>query len=158
MNIFVRYATIAWIHVMRPIWSVIVNSLFWVFHPYKFNEISDLKKSYAKMDLRKLMKSFTWKQDNYKDWIPWASTIMVRDLTDDCDGAASLAKWRMKQHGVDSTILNLYSADGSFGHCICMVKGNTFFVSNESVIDIQNTDRWKEELLAYFDGRYSIIL
>jgi len=104
------------------------------------------------------MGSFVWMKDKEGDWSPWPITIVARGLKDDCDGAAVLAKWHLKKNGFSSRIIHLFSEDMKVGHDICMVEGESFFVSNESIIEINNPQNWKESLFRSFGYQYTHIL
>ena len=101
------------------------------------------------------MNLFKWQDDVVGDWTPWVSTVIAKDLQDDCDGAAALAKWWFKQNGVEAEILNLYS-DKS-GHTICVTKDRTKMVTNERVVNL-NPTCWEKEMLEYFGGKYTEII
>jgi hypothetical protein len=150
-------STYIWIWYFKPIWSFIINSLYWLFHLGNFSSMKKEKERLKGLSLNGVMREFKWKKDNYKDWTPWASTIIARKMEDDCDGAAALAKWYLKAKGMKSSILNLYPEDMSYGHAVCIVAGNNFFVSNDEVIYI-NPSNWKQNLFENLDGDYTIII
>jgi len=114
-------------------------------------------KDYLNLSLKELMSKFKWKKDNLKDWSPWVITIIARDLLDDCDGAAVLAKWWYKKHNVASRIVALYSSDGKLGHAICVRNDNMEFVSNNDIIKLDHTN-WENDLLKKFGNDYSVII
>jgi hypothetical protein len=96
-----------------------------------------------------------WMEDRVGDWTPWIITIVYNGLADDCDGAAALAKWWFKQHGIKAEILNLYS--DKEGHAVCVTKDRETMVTNERVVSL-NPANWKKEMLDYFGGKYTEII
>ena len=107
------------------------------------------------LKIETLMNLFKWTEDTIGDWTPWVMTIICNDFTDDCDGAAALAKWWFKQHGVEAEILNLYS-DKS-GHTVCVTKNRETMVTNERVVQL-NPTCWEKEMLEYFGNKYTVII
>ena len=144
-----------WIKVEKPIWSFIVNSVFWIWHLNKINEVRTDMKALRQMPLEVVMSMFKWKEDYLKDWTPWVSTIVYKSITDDCDGAAELAKWWFKEHGIKADILNLYNSKE--GHTICVTKERTKMVTNERVVNL-NPTCWEKEMLEHFGGKYTEII
>jgi hypothetical protein len=101
------------------------------------------------------MERFVWKADNMGDWTPWVITLIVQNFTDDCDGAATLAKWWFKQNGIKADIFNLYS--DTEGHTVCITKGRTKMVTNERVVNL-NPMNWEKEVMEYFGNKYEVII
>ena len=151
MTTFKLLITKFWLKVEKPIWSFIVNSVFWIFHLNKIGEVRTDMKALRQMPLEVVMSMFKWKEDYLKDWTPWVATIVYKSITDDCDGAAVLAKWWFKEHGVKADILNLYNSKE--GHTVCVAEG--IMVSNGNVIKM-NTDR--DSVLKYFNGEYDTVI
>ena len=144
-----------WIKVEKPIWSFIINSVFWLGHMNKIAAVNTDKRALKKMPIEVVMEMFKWKADSLKDWTPWVSTIVYKSITDDCDGAAVLAKWWFKEHGVEAEILNLYS-DKS-GHTICVTRDRTKMVSNGNVVSLIPAT-WEQEVMQYFNNEYEVII
>ena len=144
-----------WIKVEKPIWSFIVNSVFWLGHLNKIGEVKREMEAIKSLKLETLMGMFKWTEDNFKDWVQWPSTLIYNDFKGDCDDAARLAYWWFKQNGVEAEILNLYS-DKS-GHTICVTKDRTKMVTNERVVNL-NPTCWEKEMLEYFGGKYTEII
>lgn len=144
-----------WIRVEKPIWSFIVNSVFWLFHLNKIGEVRKIKADIKSLSIETLMERFVWVEDKAGDWTPWASTVIAKDLQDDCDGAANLAKWWFKEHGVEAEILNLYSAKE--GHTICVTKDRMRMVTNERVVHLF-PETWEDDILRYFNNKYEVII
>jgi hypothetical protein len=158
MSKFKLVATKLWISFMCPIWSFIVNLFYWICRPFAIKEALAKKKALLSIDnITNVMTVFRWTEDKYKDWLPWVITIVNKDITDDCDGAAVLAKWWWKEKGVKSRIVYLYSADGKSGHAVCILVGNGIFVSNSQVVDLDPTN-WQQDLLSRFNNKYDTIL
>jgi hypothetical protein len=144
-----------WIRVEKPIWSFIVNCVFWLGHLNEIGEIREIKDSLKYINIETLMQRFLWKKDNLADWTPWVYTIIYQDFTDDCDGAAELAKWHFKTKGIKADILNLYNQNE--GHTICVTKDRTKMVSNENVVSL-NPAIWEAEIMQYFNNEYEVII
>ena len=143
------------VYFSKPIWSFIRNCAFWLFHLNKIGAVRSDMKMLKELTLDAFMKKFLWQDDVMGDWTPWVMTIICNDFTDDCDGAATLAKWWFKQNGVEAEILNLYS-DKS-GHTVCVTKSRGWMVSNENVVMLHPLN-WKKEMLEYFGNKYQVII
>lgn len=143
-----------WVKVEKPIWSFIVNLCFWIGHLNKINEAREIKRLLLLQPLEQAMQNFVWVADNWQDWSPWTLTIASRLWTDDCDGAAVMARWWFKKHGIKSEIMYLFS-DKS-GHAVCVTKDRTKMVSNDRVVDL-NPATWEADVLSYFGGKYTVM-
>ena len=143
------------VYFSKPIWSFIRNCAFWLFRLNKIGQVKKEMEATKGLRIETLMNLFKWQDDVVGDWTPWVSTVIAKDLQDDCDGAAALAKWWFKQNGVEAEILNLYS-DKS-GHTICVTKDRTKMVTNERVVNL-NPTCWEKEMLEYFGGKYTEII
>lgn len=142
------------VYFSKPIWSFIRNCVFWLFH---LNKIKWAKQEMAQLklwQLEKLMAVFKWKEDTIGDWTPWVATIVYQDFTDDCDGAANLAKWWFKQNGIKADIFNLYSAKE--GHTICVTRDRAMMVSNGNVVTL-NPATWEADVMQYFNNEYEVM-
>jgi hypothetical protein len=144
-----------WIKVEKPIWSFIVNCVFWLGHLNKISAVKQEMEATKGLKIETLMNLFKWQGDVVGDWTPWVSTVIAKDLQDDCDGAAALAKWWFKEHGIEADILNLYSTKE--GHAICVTKDRTKMVTNERVIDL-NPATWEQDVMKYFGNKYKVII
>ena len=147
-----------WIKFIQPIWSFIINLLYWMVH------IKDLKLAKKKKQelvdqcknitaLRKQMKSFKWVEDNWKDWRPWIITIINNDYKDDCDGASELAKFLFKQIGINGRIISLRGNEP--GHAIYVSNDKEYMTSNQFVRKGNWTD---DNILKYFKGDFDRII
>lgn len=148
-------ATVAWIKFFRPIWSLIINCCFWLCHPHKIGQTRREMEVLKKMSLNNVMALFRWREDNLKDWTPWVMTIVANEMQDDCDGAATLARWRLQQNNIKARIVHLYS--DTEGHAVCLPADNSFLVTNDMVLSLTPAN-WRTELLAYFRGKYNTII
>lgn len=143
------------VYFSKPIWSFIRNCVFWLF---RLNDVYAIRKEKADLkylSIQTLMERFVWKADNMGDWTPWVMTIICQSFKDDCDGAATLAKWWFKQNGIKAEILNLYS--DKEGHTVCVTKNRETMVTNERVVNL-NPMNWEKEMLAYFGNKYTIVI
>ena len=143
------------VYFSKPIWSFIVNCVFWLFHLNKIGTVRTDMRALRQMPLEVVMSMFKWKEDSLKDWTPWVATIVYKSITDDCDGAAELAKWHFKTKGIKADILNLYNQNE--GHTICVTKDRTKMVSNERVVLLHPLD-WEKEVMNYFGNKYEVII
>ena len=143
------------VYFSKPIWSFIRNCAFWLFHLNKIGAVRSDMKMLKELTLDAFMKKFLWQDDVMGDWTPWVMTIICNDFTDDCDGAAALAKWWFKQHGIKADIFNLYS-DKS-GHTICVTKDRTKMVTNERVVHLF-PETWEQDIMRYFRDKYEVII
>jgi hypothetical protein len=143
------------VHFSKPIWSFIVNSVFWLLHLNKIGEVRKFLVEIKAFPIAYVMGHFKWTEDSFQDWTQWPLTLVYNDFKGDCDDAAALAKWWFKQNGVEADILNLYSK--SEGHAICVTKDRTKMVTNERVIDL-NPATWEQDVMKYFGHKYEVIL
>ena len=143
------------IHFSKPIWSFVRNCVFWLFHLNKIGQVKKEMEATKGLKIETLMNLFKWQDDVVGDWTPWVSTVIAKDLQDDCDGAAALAKWWFKQNGVEAEILNLYS--DKEGHTVCITKNRETMVTNERVVQL-NPTCWEKEMLEYFGNKYTVII
>jgi hypothetical protein len=143
-----------WIRVEKPIWSFIVNCVFWLGHLNKIGAARKEMEILKNTSLEYLMENFKWQADVVGDWTPWVLTVVYNEFEDDCDGAANLAKWWFKEHGVEAEILNLYSA--TEGHAICVTKDRTKMVTNERVVEL-NPATWEQDVMKYFGNKYEVM-
>ena len=154
MNKFQLLITKFWIKVEKPIWSFIVNSVFWLGHLNKIGEARKEMEAIKSLKLETLMGLLKWTEDNFKDWVQWPSTLIYNDFKGDCDDAARLGYWWFKQNGVEAEILNLYSK--SEGHTVCITKDRTKMVTNERVVNL-NPATWKQDVMKYFNDEYEVM-
>ena len=143
------------VYFAKPVWSFIVNCVFWLFHLNKISAVRADMKMLKELTIDDFMKKFLWQEDVMGDWTPWVMTILCNDFQDDCDGAATLANWWFKEHGVEAEILNLYSAKE--GHAICVTKDRTKMVTNERVVEL-NPATWEQGVMRYFGNKYEVII
>ena len=143
------------VYFSKPIWSFIRNCVFWLFHLGKIGAVKKEMEAIKGLKIETLMNLFKWQEDVMGDWTPWVSTVIAKDLQDDCDGAAALAKWWFKEHGVEAEILNLYS--DKEGHAVCVTKNRETMVTNERVVNL-NPACWEKEMLEYFGNKYTEII
>ena len=143
------------VYFSKPIWSFIRNCVFWLFHLNKIGAVRADMKMLKALTIDAFMLKFLWQEDEMGDWTPWVMTILCNDFQDDCDGAAVLAKWWFKKHGVEADIFNLYS--DKEGHTVCITKDRTKMVTNERVVNL-NPTCWEKEVMEYFGNKYTTII
>ena len=151
MNVL-RYIAV---YFSKPIWSFIRNCVFWLFRLNKIGQVKKEMEATKGLKIETLMNLFKWQDDVVGDWTPWVSTVIAKDLQDDCDGAAALAKWWFKQNGVEADIFNLYS--DKEGHAVCVTKDRETMVSNSNVVNL-NPTCWEKEVMEYFGNKYEVII
>jgi hypothetical protein len=144
-----------WIYIEKPIWSFIVNLVFWIGHLNELKEVLKEKELLKAYKIEDMMYIFTWKEDKLADWTSWVITLIYKEYRGDCEDAANLAKWWFKEHGVEAEILNLYS-DKS-GHTICVTKDRTRMVSNNQVVHLF-PETWEQDVMNYFGNKYTVII
>ena len=145
-----------WIRVEKPIWSFIVNSVFWLFRLNKIGQARLEMKALIKMlTINELMMEFLWEEDKIGDWVQWPITMIYSEIRGDCDDAAALAKWWFKEHGIKADIFNLYS--DKEGHAVCVTRDRETMVTNERVVNL-NPTCWEKEMLEYFGNKYQAII
>jgi len=156
--------TIVWI-LISPLWSTIINIKYWIINHKDLKKALEAKKELdSKLAVYKLshavriMKKFKWRQDNYGDWVPWIITILNEEYTDDCDGAAKLAKYMLKKLGLHAKILHLRNFETNNGHAVCHLPKHNLLFSNSDVIRLsKDMDQFKAIKYA-FNNRYTHIL
>jgi hypothetical protein len=87
------------------------------------------------------MKLFRYTPDKLVDWKPWLLTYFMRDCYDDCDGAATCAKWIYKITGKDSVTLYLFGNDDT-AHAIELSTDLSSFVTNGKLYNTQQYFWW----------------
>lgn len=155
MLIMIKLSSKLWTMVLCPIWSFFVNISYYIIYLKDYKKVQKLKKELLNQSLKEVMNRFKWKADNFKDWTPWIYVMLARDLKDDCDGAAVLAKWYLKEKGIDSNRISLMDFTTKKGHAILVTSSRDLMVSNNTVYDI-NPDNWKQEVLNKFKTTYEI--
>ena len=143
------------VYFSKPIWSFIRNCVFWLFRLNKIGAARREMSVIKGLKIETLMNLFKWTEDTIGDWTPWVMTIICQSFKDDCDGAATLAKWWFKQNGIKADIFNLYS-DKS-GHTICVTKDRTKMVTNERVVHLF-PETWEQDIMRYFRDKYEVII
>ena len=143
------------VYFAKPIWSFIVNCVFWLVHLNKIGEARKEMEAIKSLKLETLMGLLKWTEDTLKDWVQWPSTLIYNDFKGDCDDAAKLAYWWFKNHGIKAEILNLYNSKE--GHTICVTRDRTKMVSNGNVIEL-NPAIWEAEIMQYFNNEYEVII
>lgn len=147
-----------WVYILNPIWSLIINLIYFIINISKYNKVKNEKLYLLILPLQDVMNKFSWVADKFKDWTPYIYTLIINNYKDDCDGAATLAKFWYKNHNIKSRLVFIYDENYSQGHCVCVRNDNTEFVSNNSIVKL-NPNNWKEDLLSKFDDiKYSIII
>lgn len=144
-----------WVRIEEPVWSFIVNTVFWLF---RLNKIGPTRKKIDRLKvlpLSEVMARFRWRPDSLKDWTPWIMTIVYNDLQDDCDGAAALARWWLQEQGIKADILFLYSA--KTGHAVCVTRDKRLMVTNECVVELDPA-AWERDMMKYFGNQYTVII
>ena len=143
------------VYFSKPIWSFIRNCVFWLFHLGKIGAVKKEMEAIKGLKIETLMNLFKWQEDVMGDWTPWVSTVIAKDLQDDCDGAAALAKWWFKEHGIEADIFNLYSATA--GHTVCVTWDRETMVTNERVVQLF-PETWEADIMEYFGNKYTVII
>ena len=93
-----------------------------------------------------MMAQFRWRSDGGYEWIPSSPEMVVaRGWQDDCDGAAVLARWGLRQIGMPCDIWRL-KRDGS-GHRVCVTRDRLIFTSNGTVAGIPMGCDWKRYII-----------
>lgn len=143
---------------VRP-WSFVVNCLYWIINFKKYRktkiDIAIIKVEIeSEEDVISKMKTFRWRKDAFIDWIPWIKTIVARNLQDDCDGAAVLAKWMLDWVGIEADLVVLY---GHPCHMVCVTKDRKLMISNEEGVYL-DPENWEKEVLDHFMGRYDRVV
>jgi hypothetical protein len=141
-----------WVYILCPIWSFIINCLYWLFHPHKYwatKKIIKIHKNKIKSrsDIKKSLLKVKCVSGNFKNWKPWVITFVARGLKDDCDGTAIFGKFVFKCAGIDSNIWHL--RDKKTGQAICVTKDESYMIMNNQLIKLDGMSPLK-----YFDGIY----
>jgi hypothetical protein len=112
-------------------------------------------------DVELYIGGFVWTTDRFRDWQPWAVTLFIRGLRDDCDGAAVLGKWCLEQINIKGKIVKLWSSEKNVdGHAICFARdylpGRHVMITNNLLLYI-NGDNWKQAIYEYFSEKYDLM-
>jgi len=148
-----------WMCLLKPIWSFVINLIYWIFHIFSLSKTLATKKELKNTtrtlaNVKDVMKKFSWTKDNFKDWNAWVITIINKDYKDDCDGAAILAIWLLNTINIESEMVLLY---GSSCHAICVSKDRTKMFSNK-LYKTLTPEKWKEQVLEFHGGAYNKIV
>jgi hypothetical protein len=68
------------VYFAKPIWSFIVNCVFWMFQLNKISAVKREMEATKGLKIETLMNLFKWQDDVVGDWTPWASTVIAKDL------------------------------------------------------------------------------
>lgn len=142
------------VHATIPIYSFVVNCLYWLTRLDKIKSVKARQEYYSTLPIKDLMARFVWTEDS-TDWTKWPLTLINDNLTGDCEDAAALAKWRWKQGRIKSRIYYLYNSKA--GHAVCINDRRTLMITNERIVNI-HPESWKEDALGYFENVYEVIL
>jgi hypothetical protein len=77
------------VYFAKPIWSFIVNCVFWLGHLNKIGEFRKIKADIKSLSIETLMERFVWVEDKAGDWTPWVMTIICQSFKDDCDAPSA---------------------------------------------------------------------
>jgi hypothetical protein len=143
---------------MCPIWSFIINCVYWIGHfndfKYAKNQKTIIKKYTKNLDnVKENLLNFKYQTDSFKDWRPWIITLLNKNHHDDCDGAAIYAKWLLSLIKINSNVVHLIGP--VYAHAICLYHDHTHFVSNGHIITIENPKKYKNEIYNYFNNKYN---
>jgi len=147
-----------WLYAMKPIWSFIINVLYWIFHIFKLRSVLK-EKQYIKnttisiISLKHQLERTSWVQDNFKDWTPWVITFISRNYKDDCDMSHTFGKFLFDCIGIKSKKLSLRGDSG--GHAVCVSKDDRWMITNSHLIDLKEAN---QHVLQYFNGKYDRII
>lgn len=150
-------ADIIWVKLLNPVWSFLINCIFWILHPHKIKWALECKKHSANRvknikDLKTEMSLFEWQKDRFKDWRPWIITFFALGLKDDCDGASVLGRFLCKQIGIKGKI---YHLRGKSGHAIFVSNDLGYMVTNNRVL----TGKWIDsQIMIHFNLKYDRII
>ena len=142
MNKFYKY--------IRLIWDIIINVMFLLKNKGLISTaLMTLKATKDSIetfdDVKDLQSQFEWVEDKVVDWRPFILAMFMKDLKDDCDGAATLGKWLLKQIGIKSNFYRL-SKSISEGHFIVISKDKKIIISNARIYEISG-ENWEEETI-----------
>ena len=155
-----------WLVIFRrivvPSYSLLRNVLYWLIFfwkaPATLKEKKHIKAGLGSLSqVRSLLGRFVWIRDKGGDWTPWVSTIISRGLCDDCDGAAILGIWALKQVGIKARRIGLYnSIDRKKGHAVCLAKDNSVMISNNDLVLLESN--WMGSINKFFNFKYDLFL
>lgn len=136
---------------IRLVWDIIINIMFLLKHKSEISSalitLKETKESVKDFnDVKEIQSRFEWTEDKTVDWRPCILVMFMKDLKDDCDGAATLGKWLLKQIGVKSDFYRL-SKSISEGHFIVISKDKTKVISNSTIYEI-SPENWEETTIS----------
>ena len=147
--------TLIWVKIYLPVWSFIVNCVYWIFRLHKIKSAFDKKKSIKKRingvgTVKSELDRVIYTVDKWKDWVPWVITLIDSDLKDDCDGAAKYAKWLFSIIGINGNILCLLGE--KTGHAVFVTMDKKIMTTNNSM----KFGNWTDQtVLKYFKFKYT---
>lgn len=130
--------------------STVINIIYLIMHMKSIiSAITKMKvfkstliKSLTEVEL--VQSKFEWVKDKPIDWRPWSIVMFMKDFKDDCDGAAVLGRWLLKQIGIKSSFYRLYSKDSA--HLVTVSYGKRILISNSQVFELKKGD-WENQVL-----------
>ena len=107
--------------------SFLRNCWFWIRHLDRWKKASEEIENWTEelkteTDVEILLSEFVWISDGLVDWKPWIRTIFARYLNDDCDGAAVLTIWALKQIDKSGQYISLKGKGGNHAIVYCDKK------------------------------------
>ena len=147
-----------WIKIICPIWSLIVNILYWIFH---FHKLASAKKEKGRIkenthdidDIREQIRQTVWVPDIFHNWTPWVITFIARGLKDDCRMSHSFGQFLFDCAGIESVNFSLLGKVG--GHAICVSQDGKWMVGNGTLTDLKKLNC---TILDRFNGIYNRIM
>ena len=124
-----------------------------------YNKLTDAKRASAEHDMavraatlntiddvRIFMWEFTYIPEPI-DWWPTIYVVFARNLSGDCQSAAVLGKWALKQIGISSDIYILSSGGNRSSHVIAVSKDGTIIISNNELLLVADDSQWRDAAL-----------
>ena len=146
-----------WDYVFCPVWSFMINCSYWVINISDLKETVNKKKQISDKinsigDIKIFIFDFKWTEDKYKDWKPWIITLIHKNYSDDCDGAATVGKHLFSLLKMKSKIYSL--KNDKSGHAVCITEDKQYMISNSSLYKFTTND-WEKEMFKYFNNKYT---
>jgi hypothetical protein len=135
--------------------SRFINWLFWRYNSDRRDGVDiamvgERKNLLGLDDVRRLMHRFSWIPEPI-EWQPTVEVVFARYFTGDCQSAAALGAWALKQIHRPAHIYTLSSRVSA--HAVAISDDCTVMVSNNDVVELPMD--WHSAVLTYFDNRYT---
>jgi hypothetical protein len=143
-----------------PIYSIMLNTAYWAWNIMylpavlrKRKEMGDSVRTM--MDVKNRLSDLRVRNRQGIPFRPWVITLLSGKLYVDDIGAAVFGRWLLRMAGMESRFHILAGKEKS--RWICISESKQFMISGSDLVKI-SPDRWRQDVLDRFGGKYRKIL